>query len=103
MDGTFCGKSDHRELLDQFFTDLGCAPGRMILLNGENSLFNLKGQFVGISVGGSTSILEPLNADIFVSIKDLVAGFAGIPNSRQTAAIFSPSRSFANNRRRSSI
>ena len=49
----------------------------MILLETENSLFNLEGQLVGLPVRGTASILKPLNSDIFVSIKDLVACFAG--------------------------
>ncbi len=55
----------------------------MLLLNAENSFFNLKGQSVGISVWGTASILKPLNPDFFISMKNLVACFAG--DSKLTA------------------
>lgn len=48
----------------------------MILLEIESRFFNLEGQSISISVR-LASILKPLNSDVFVSIKDLVACFAG--------------------------
>ena len=63
----------------------------MLLLDTENRFFNLKGQSVGISVWGTASILKPLNPDFFVSMKDLVACFAGdsklAANSRHFLAV----------------
>jgi len=48
-----------------------------VLLNAKNSFFNLEGKFIGVSVRSTRSVLQPLDTNAFVSIKDLVACFAG--------------------------
>jgi len=43
----------------------------MILFDSEDSFLNLEGQFVGVSIWSSSTILKPQKTNIFISIKDL--------------------------------
>ena len=62
----------------------------IILLDPEDSYFGPEGQFIGISIKDSASILEAMKACFFLSIKDPVSGFAGNSKSRHKAGILSP-------------
>jgi GR25 family glycosyltransferase involved in LPS biosynthesis len=83
MNGAFGRRTDHRKRFDDFIPNLWGTPGWILLLETKNSFLNLERQSVGISVRGTTSILKPFNSDVFVSVKDFVACFAG--NSELTA------------------
>ncbi len=70
---------DHRELPDQLLPDLGCAPGRVILLELHDRFLDLKRQLVGIPKRPATTILQADQAEVLVAIENLVAGLARDP------------------------
>jgi len=53
----------------------------MLALHVENEILHLKRQLTRVTVGTPASVGEPLNAAFLVTIEDLVAGLAEIPNS----------------------
>jgi len=74
-----CRRLDHRERADQLVANLGSAPGGVLLLDPQDRAFDLVGQFVGMAIGPTRSVVEAIKATGLVALIDLVAGDAGDP------------------------
>ncbi len=79
MDGAFDGDLDLGKPQDQTLSDLPGAPAGVLTLNVQNILLHLEGELMGIPIGRSASVGQPLNAAFLVVIEDLVTGLAGDP------------------------
>src|SRR5580704_918803 len=66
-----------RQSSKEALPDLAGAPVRFLALGGDDGRFELLGQLVCISVGAPGTIREPLQSAFLITLKDLVAGFAG--------------------------
>jgi hypothetical protein len=83
MNGADRRGSDHRELAGQFIADLLCAPGGMLALDAEDGALDLVGQAVGLPVGCPAAVVERVQTELPVAVKDLVASNPG--NAELTA------------------
>src|SRR3954464_5709769 len=81
--------------------NLGCAPARILPLDLDDRLLDDHRQLFRVAMGPPAAIPQPLDADLPVPLINLVAGFAGSPNSSHNATIVSPSSKRATNRSRS--
>jgi len=79
MDGAFGGKWDVGEAAQQSLADFPSAPTGMLTLHIQDVVLHLKGQLIGIAIGASASVGEPVNAAFLIAIEDLVAGLARDP------------------------
>src|SRR5210317_1175536 len=79
MDGTRCRRFDHRELLDQFVTDLGGTPGAVSLLDSEDRFLNLERCFIRMSIRAACAIFKTAKTIFLVPMEYLVAGFSRDP------------------------
>src|SRR5580658_5895325 len=66
-----------RQSPEEALPDLAGAPVWFLALGGDDGRFELLGQLVCISVGAPGTIREPLQSAFLITLKDLVAGFAG--------------------------
>jgi hypothetical protein len=79
MNGAFGGKWDVGEAAQQSLADFPSAPTGMLTLHVQDVVLHLKGELVGIAIGTSASVGEPVNAAFLIAIEDLVAGLARDP------------------------
>ena len=77
MDGAFGRDGNTGESADQTFADFAGAPAGVFALHVQDEIFHLKGKLVGIAIGTSASLDEPLNPAFLITIEDLVTGLAG--------------------------
>jgi len=77
MNGALCRHPDIAvQSADQKLANLARSPVRLVALGGDDQAFDLLRQLVGISHGPARTIAQRLLAVFFVTIEDLVAGFA---------------------------
>src|SRR5262250_650506 len=79
MNGAFGGKFDVGEAAQQPLADFPSAPTGMLTLHVQDIVLHLKRELVGIAIGTSASVGEPVNAAFLIAIEDLVAGLARDP------------------------
>jgi len=58
------------------FADLRCAPGRLVLPEAHDQLFDLHRKLIGLPVGPARAVRQRLKAAVIVPVSNLVAGFA---------------------------
>ena len=90
MDGAFGGKWDVGEAAQQSLADFPSAPTGMLTLHIQDVVLHLKGQLIGIAIGTSASVGEPVNAAFLIAIEDLVAGLARDPELSAQIPMGSP-------------
>ena len=64
---------------EQALANLPRTPAGMRVLHVQDVVLQLKGQLIGIAIGTSASVGEPVNAAFLIAIEDLVAGLARDP------------------------
>src|SRR5260370_13154630 len=79
MDGAFGGDLDPGEPADQALSNLTSSPGAVLALHIQDKVLHLKGKLMGIPIGTTASVGQPLNSTFLVTIEDLVAGLARNP------------------------
>src|SRR5262249_45243457 len=47
-------------------------PARVLALHVQDEVFHLEGKLVGVAVGSSASVRQPLHADFPIAIEDLI-------------------------------
>ncbi len=67
----------------ELLADLGRTPVRVLLLETNNQLLDLHRQLASLAVGSAATVGQAIDATIFITIEDLVAGLAG--NAELTA------------------
>src|ERR1700730_12335436 len=77
MDRALGGDLDTGKSADQALSNLASSPGGVFTLHIQDIVLHLKGKLVGIPIGTSAPVREPLNAAFLVAIEDLIAGLAG--------------------------
>lgn len=78
VDGAFGRRTKiARKAPDQQFADLARAPMGLVALEAHDQGFDLGRQLVGVTHWPAAAIGQRVEALIFVSIEDFVAGFAG--------------------------
>src|SRR5215469_14764226 len=77
MDGAFGRNGDAGEPADQTLADLARTPTGVLMLHAQDVVLHLKGEFIGVAIGTSAPVGQPLHPTFLVAIKDLVAGLAG--------------------------
>ena len=73
------GNGNSGESADQALADLASTPAGVLALHVQDVVLHLKRKLIGIAIGTSASVGQPLNAAFLVAIEDLVAGLAGNP------------------------
>lgn len=77
VDRAFGGNPDVAvEAADQEFADLARAPMRLLALEVDNQLLDLRRQLVGIAHRPPRAVAQRLEAMLLVAVKDFVAGLA---------------------------
>ncbi|MBB5667753.1 hypothetical protein GGE66_002076 [Rhizobium leguminosarum] len=61
----------------QSFSDLRCAPARLLLLGAHNQLLDLERKLIGVPVRTSRAIRQSFQSTGIIAADDLVAGLAG--------------------------
>jgi hypothetical protein len=79
MDGAFSRNLDTGEPANQTLSDLTSTPTGVLALYVQNIVLHLERKLMGIAIGASASVGQPLNAAFLVAIEDLVARFSGDP------------------------
>src|SRR5215472_3076772 len=74
MDGAFGRDLDTRKSPRQALADLPSTPARVLALDVEDVVLDLKGELMGISIRTSAPVGQPLNSALLVALEDLVAG-----------------------------
>jgi hypothetical protein len=77
MDGALGRDVNIGESPDQALADFTGAPTGVLALHVQDKVFHLKRKLMGIAIGTAVSVCQPLNAACLISIKNLVARFAG--------------------------
>ena len=76
MDGAFGGNFDSGKPADQALPDLARAPTGMLALHVQDVVLHLKGKLVGVSIGTTAPVGQPLNPTLLIAIENFVAGLA---------------------------
>src|SRR5215471_4298568 len=79
MDGAFGRNGDAGEPADQTLADLPRTPTGVLMLHVQDVVLHLEGELIGVAIGTSAPVGQPLHPTFLVAIKDLVAGLAGDP------------------------
>src|SRR5215467_415684 len=79
MDGAFGGDGNSGEPARQALADFASAPTGMLTLHIQDVVLDLKRKLIGVTIGTSAAVGEPMNPAFLVAIEDLVAGFARNP------------------------
>src|SRR5215213_2111275 len=103
MDGAFGRRGDHREVAHELGSDLRCTPAGMFTPQPYDRPLQLKGELVGMSIGASAAIEQPLIPQVLIAGEDLVTGGPGDAELTAYPRHLLPSSSRATKRRRSSI
>jgi len=77
MNGAFGRDGNTGEAPQQAFLDLSSAPAGVLALHVQNEVLDLKGKLVGVAIGTTTPIVQPLDPTLLVAIENLVARLAG--------------------------
>src|SRR5215469_9504005 len=79
MDGALGGNLDAGESAQQALADFTSTPAGMLVLDVENVVLHLKGELMGIAIGATAPIRQPLDPTFVITIEYLIPGFAGDP------------------------
>src|SRR5258707_12769760 len=77
MDGALGRNVDTGESPDQALSDFTVTPTGVLALHVQDKVLHLKRKLMSIAIGTTASVCQPLNAACLISIKNLVARFAG--------------------------
>src|SRR5215472_16792835 len=77
MDGALGRNGDPRESAQQALANLAGTPAAVLALHVQDGVLHLEGELVGVALGSSASVRQPLHAAFLIAIEDLVAGPAG--------------------------
>src|SRR6266852_5018823 len=97
MDGAFGRNLDVGEAAAQALADFTSTPAGVLVLHVQDVVLHLKGKLMGVAIGTTASIRQPLNSAFLITIEDLVTGLADMPNSLQSSAMPSPASRRATN------
>src|SRR5215467_3231073 len=78
-DRAFGRNGDIREPAQQAFPDLTSTPAGVLTFHIQDVVLYLEGELMGIAIGASAPIGQPVNPALLVAIKDLVTGLARDP------------------------
>ena len=79
MDGTFGRNGDAGEPAGQTLSDLASTPTGVLMLHVQDVVLHLEREVIGVAIGTTAAVGQPLHPTFLVAIKDLVAGLAGDP------------------------
>jgi len=79
MNGAFGGKWNVGEAAQQPLADFPSTPTGMLTLHVQDVVLHLKRQLIGIAIGTSATVGEPVNAAFLIAIEDLVTGLTRDP------------------------
>jgi hypothetical protein len=68
MDGAFGGDGDSGESAEEALANLAGTPTRVFALHVENEILHLKRKLMGVAVGASASVGQPLHPTLLVAI-----------------------------------
>jgi len=77
MDGAFGRNLDVGEAAAQALADFTSTPAGVLVLHVQDVVLHLKGKLMGVAIGTTASIRQPLNSAFLITIEDLVTGLAG--------------------------
>src|SRR5437868_9059245 len=79
MDGALGRDGNSGESAQQALANLAGTPARVLALHVQDEVFHLEGKLMGIAVGPSAAVRQPLHPTLLVATEDFVAGLARDP------------------------
>src|SRR5262245_3615639 len=95
VDGADRRRRDHGIQVNKLVADLRRSPGGMLLFDPQDRALDLERKPVGLAVGRTAAIVEPMQATFSVALEDLVAGHPGdaeLPTQRCHSLAFEEAR-----------
>src|ERR1700740_527642 len=79
MDGALGGDWNSGGSAQQALANLAGTPAGVLALHIQDEVFHLEGKLIGIAVGPSASVRQPLHPAFLVAVEDLVTRLARDP------------------------
>src|ERR1700740_1321505 len=79
MDGALGGDRNSGESAQQALANLAGTPAGVVALHILDEVFHLEGKLIGIAIGASASVRQPLHPAFLVAVEDLVTRLARDP------------------------